>query len=60
MSELNLKITKAGNGFHISADDGSSGEGMVAHTETEARLYLESWVTSWFKDNEVERIREVR
>jgi len=59
-SKLVLEIIKAGNGYALlSSGLDNDNDFLLAETEEEARLYLESWVTQWFEANKISRLREV-
>lgn len=61
---LQIEIEKVANGYVLSCfstdcDYEDLDETFLAGNEKEARLYLESWVKTWFKDHQVELIQEV-
>ncbi len=59
-ARLTLQVHRFSNGFTVEAFGLENGDTMLCQTEEEARLYLETWVSSWFDKNRVERIREVQ
>ena len=58
--KLVLEVIKAGNGYALLCSGlDEDNDFLLAETEEEARLYLESWVTQWFGANTISRLREV-